>query len=61
VSSIYKWFIADFGGNDAGLLAHFRQYAEPALAQRLSGSPRIAEDDYDWSLNRVQPPSGTRS
>ena len=54
VSSIYKWFIADFGGNDAGLIAHFRQYAGPALAQRLTATTRIAEDDYDWSLNRVQ-------
>jgi hypothetical protein len=61
VSSIYKWFIADFGGNDAGLIAHFRQYADPPLAQRLAGSPRIADDDYDWSLNRVQPPSRPRS
>jgi hypothetical protein len=61
VSSIYKWFIADFGGNDAGLIAHFRQYAAPALAQRLTGSPRIAEDDYDWSLNRLQPASQPRS
>lgn len=60
VSSIYKWFIADFGGNDAGLIAHFRQYAGPALAERLAGSPRIAEDDYDWSLNRTQPISRTR-
>jgi hypothetical protein len=61
VSSIYKWFIADFGGDDAGLIAHFRQFAEPALAQRLAGSPRIAEDDYDWSLNRGQPISRPRS
>jgi hypothetical protein len=53
VSSIYRWFIADFGGDDAGLVAHFRQYAEGTLAQRLAGSPRIAEDDYDWSLNRL--------
>jgi hypothetical protein len=61
VSSIYKWFIEVFGGDDAGLLAHFRQYAAPALAQRLTGSPRIAEDDYDWSLNRVGGRAGARS
>jgi len=53
VSSIYKWFIEDFGGNDAGLIAHFRTYAEPALARQLAGSPRIADDDYDWALNRT--------
>jgi hypothetical protein len=61
VSSIYKWFIADFGGDDSGLIAHFRQYAEPALAQRLASAPPVAEDDYDWSLNRVQPISRPRS
>ncbi len=53
VSSIYKWFIEDFGGGDAGLIAHFRNFAGPELARRLAGSPRIAEDDYDWSLNRT--------
>jgi len=57
VSSIYKWFIEDFGGNDAGLIAHFQAYAEPALKRHLSTSPRIAEDDYDWSLNRIRPRS----
>lgn len=61
VSSIYKWFIVDFGGNDAGLIAHFRQYAEPALARRLAAATRIAEDDYDWSLNRVESATKPRS
>ena len=61
VSSIYKWFIADFGGNDAGLIAHFRQYTGPALAQRLTATTRIAEDDYDWSLNRAQSSPKPRS
>ncbi|MGL4242445.1 MAG: DUF547 domain-containing protein [Beijerinckiaceae bacterium] len=51
VSSIYKWFIEDFGGDDAGVLAHLRKYAGPELAQRLTGSPKIAEDDYVWTLN----------
>jgi hypothetical protein len=57
VSSIYKWFMEDFGGTDAGVLAHLSAYAEPALKQRLATSPRIAEDAYDWSLNRVSPAS----
>jgi hypothetical protein len=51
VSSIYKWFIEDFGGNDAGVLAHFRKYAAPDLAQKLAASPKIAEDNYEWTLN----------
>jgi hypothetical protein len=53
VSSIYKWFIEDFGGNDAGIVAHLRQYAAPKLAQQLAASPRIVEDDYDWTLNNI--------
>lgn len=55
VSSIYKWFIEDFGGDDAGLIAHFRAFAKPELSQRLATSPRIVEDAYDWSLNRSRP------
>ena len=51
VSSIYKWFNADFGGSDAGVLAHLRKYAGPALAAALTSQPAIAEDAFDWSLN----------
>lgn len=61
VSSIYKWFIADFGGDDAGLLAHFRRYAEGPLARHLAGTPRITEDAYDWSLNRIGSAARPRS
>ncbi len=53
VSSIYKWFIVDFGGNDAGLIAHYKAFAEPALAERLAAQPKIAEDGYDWTLNNT--------
>ncbi len=51
VSSIFNWFKADFGGTDAGVLAHLRRYAEPALAARLASVTRIDEFFYDWSLN----------
>lgn len=57
VSSIYKWFIEDFGGDDAGLITHFRAFAHPDLQSRLATTPRIAEDGYDWSLNRAGPSS----
>ena len=53
VSSIYKWFSADFGGDDAGVVAHLRKYAGPKLAAALASHPSIAEDGYDWSLNDV--------
>lgn len=54
VSSIYKWFAEDFGGTDAGKIAHLRKYAGPKLAATLSANPVIAEDAYDWSLNDVK-------
>ena len=53
VSSIYRWFIEDFGGTDDGMRAHFRAHAAPALARALEGAPAIAGHDYDWSLNRA--------
>jgi hypothetical protein len=56
VSSIYAWFREDFGGSEAGVVAHLRRHAAPALAALLSGRIAIAEDAYDWSLNDA--PSG---
>jgi hypothetical protein len=50
VSSIYQWFKADFGNTDAGVLAHFRQYAAAPLAAQLANA-RIVGNDYDWSIN----------
>jgi hypothetical protein len=51
VSSIYKWFGTDFGGDDAGVVAHLRKYADAKLARVLASNPKIVEDGYDWSLN----------
>lgn len=56
VSSIYKWFIADFGGDDASLLKHFRTYAKPELAARLTATTKVETDGYDWTLNAVVAP-----
>ena len=50
VSSIYDWFKADFGGDDAGVFAHLARYARPELAAQLSGYDSF-DDYYDWSLN----------
>jgi Protein of unknown function, DUF547 len=51
VSSLYVWYEEDFGGNDAGVIAHLRRYADPALAAALVDIERIADHAYDWSLN----------
>jgi hypothetical protein len=61
VSSIYKWFIADFGGDNAGVIAHLKKFAAPELASRLANATSVAEDVYDWALNdtaaKAQPKS----
>lgn len=53
VSSIYQWFIADFGGSDVGILAHLRQYATPTKQAELAPFRSLADnsDRYDWGLN----------
>lgn len=53
VSSIYEWFQEDFGGDDAGVIAHLNGYAAPKLKSALKGVTRISSDAYDWSLNDV--------
>jgi len=53
VSSIYIWFREDFGGDEAGVIAHLRQFAAPPLTQRLTRRTSIAEDAYDWALNNA--------
>ncbi len=53
VSSIYVWFKSDFGGSDAGVIAHLKRYAEPALAAKLGAVKKINDDGYDWALNGV--------
>ena len=55
VSSIYRWFREDFGGDDAGVIAHLRRYAGPALAHGLQSVMRVTEDAYDWALNDANP------
>lgn len=51
VSKIYSWFAADFGGDDASILKHIRQYADDDLQDRLKSVSRIFDYTYDWSLN----------
>ncbi len=54
-SSIYVWFQDDFGGGDAGVIAHLKRYAKPELAAALGRVTAIASDRYDWSLNDAAP------
>ena len=51
VSSIYRWYAADFGGSDAAIIGHLRSFAAAPLRARLDATSRITRDIYDWSLN----------
>jgi len=51
VSSIFDWYKGDFGGTDAGVIAHLRQYATGPLAAGLGTVNSISSDRYDWDLN----------
>lgn len=51
VSSIYDWFIADFGGDDESVLRHLARYAEPERQAMLQAASRIDDHQYDWALN----------
>jgi len=55
VSSIYRWYRSDFGGSEAGVIAHLRRYAAPALAAQLAGVSAIDGYRYDWALNDAGP------
>jgi hypothetical protein len=53
-SSIYAWFEEDFGGDDKGVIAHLKAFAEPDLAMKLEKFDRIADHHYDWRLNDLK-------
>ena len=52
VSSIYKWYAADFGGTEKSVIEHLVKYADKALATRLRKFAGSVDYEYDWSLNR---------
>ena len=54
-SSIYVWFEDDFGGNEAGVIEHLKQYAKPKLLAQLKNVDGVDRDTYDWSLNEDKP------
>ncbi|MCY3564670.1 MAG: DUF547 domain-containing protein [Gammaproteobacteria bacterium] len=52
ISSIYTWFVEDFGGDEEGVIEHLLQYAEPELAEQLREFLGFIEYEYDWALNQ---------
>jgi hypothetical protein len=52
LSSIYHWYLDDFGGELPSLLEHLKIYAKPPLSSKLDANFKDYEHDYDWSLNQ---------
>ena len=52
ISSIYKWYAADFGGTEKSVIKHLVEYADKALAARLRKFAGSVDYEYDWSLNQ---------
>jgi hypothetical protein len=57
MSSIYHWYIDDFGGDESSLIKHFKQYASKDLHEKLTRFENLEgniEHDYDWNLNEFK-------
>ena len=53
LSSIYDWYLVDFGTSQAGLLAYLATLADPDLALRLKAFQGSVDYAYDWHLNSM--------
>ena len=51
LSSLYFRYEPDFGGGEAGIVAHLRRFAAPELNQRLAKTEHIGDRGFDWTLN----------
>ena len=51
ISSIYDWYVEDFGNNKQGVIKHLARYADEGLAKRLRSFNGAVDYEYDWRLN----------
>ncbi|SEA70398.1 Protein of unknown function, DUF547 [Desulfuromusa kysingii] len=51
LSSIYDWFLVDFGGSKEALFSHLEQFATPVLASKLKTYRGTISYQYNWDLN----------
>ncbi|MFM9828570.1 MAG: DUF547 domain-containing protein [Sphingomonas sp.] len=57
VSPVYTLNRQYFGGGDAQILAHLKQFAEPKLAAKLATATHVEAGDFNWALNDFVPRS----
>lgn len=53
VSPVYTLNRTYFGGEDARLIAHLKQFAKPSLAAKLATVARVETGKFDWTLNDI--------
>ena len=51
ISSIYDWYVEDFGRDEQGVIKHLARYADEKLAKRLMNFSGAIDYEYDWRLN----------
>ena len=51
VSSIYFWFMENFGGSETGIIDHLKKYLSPAGLEKLNHTVNRLSHHYDWKLN----------
>jgi Protein of unknown function, DUF547 len=51
LSSIYDWFMEDFGASEEEVIRHLRSYADPGLDAALRRFTTVDDYRYDWDLN----------
>lgn len=52
LSSIYDWWVFDFGNSEEGVLVHLLKYADDELAAQLENFSGAIDYEYDWDLNQ---------
>ena len=52
LSSIYDWWVFDFGGSEEGVLSHLIEHADEELAAQLKDFAGAIDFEYDWDLNQ---------
>ena len=51
VSSIYFWFMEDFGGSENGVREHLQKYLAPENLPKLNAAKKGLRHQYNWQLN----------
>ncbi|MCY4233735.1 MAG: DUF547 domain-containing protein [Bacteroidetes bacterium] len=53
-SSLYYWYIEDFGNSEDGIFEHITIFADEDLAKQLVDFDGTLDHEYDWRLNEVE-------